>query len=154
MANSGKVVSLNISAWFFMPLYHFYRRMTGPAIILTLATFVLMVPTIMIQLIQFGSGDLSTIDMPIIPIANVTYYVMLFMRVILLLFNDYFYMRWSVSKILSMREQYKDAATDEYYAALEHKGNPKLMYVLGGLSLIIALVYMLNIFLSLSGIFG
>ena len=40
----------------------------------------------MIQLIQFGSGDLSTIDMPIIPIANVTYYVMLFMRVILLLF--------------------------------------------------------------------
>ena len=153
MANSGKVVSLNISAWFFMPLYHFYRRMTGPAVILTLATFVLMVPTLMIQLIQFGNGDLSTIDMPIIPIANVTYYVMLFMRVILLLFNDYFYMRWSVSKILSMREQYKDAATDEYYAALEHRGNPKLMYVLGGLSLIIALVYMLNIFLSVSGLF-
>jgi hypothetical protein len=77
---------------------------------------------------------------------------MLFMRVVLLLFNDYIYMRWSVSKILSIRERYKDASSDEYYAALEHSGNPRFMYVIGGISLIFALVYLLNIFISMSGL--
>ena len=151
MANSGKVISLNISAWFFMPLYHFYRRMTGPAVLLTLATFVLMVPTLILQLMQMGNAEPGAPGLPMITLANITYYIMLFMRVALLLFNDYIYMRWSVSKILSIREQYKDEPSDVYYAALEKSGNPRFMYVLGGLSLIFALVYLLNLFISASG---
>ncbi len=149
MANQGKVVSLNISAWFFMPFYHFYRRMTGPAIILTLMTFVLTAPSLIRQIIYFGSGDAG--DLPLFNLANITSYILIILRILLLLFNDYIYMRWSVSKILSLRERYKDASTDEYYAALEHSGNPRMMYVLGGISLLFLLVYILNLFMNLTG---
>lgn len=153
MANSGKVVSFNLSAWFFMPLYHFYRRMTGPAVILTLASFILSVPTLMNQFIYMTNPESGVPDIPIISLANITYYIMLAVRVMLLLFNDYIYMRWSVNKILSLRERYKDAPADEYYAALEHSGNPKMMYVLGGISLMMLLVYMLNLFMNVSGLY-
>ena len=152
MANSGKVLSLNLSAWFFMPLYHFYRRMTGPAVLLTLATFVLMVPTLIYEVVYWSGneGGLSASSLSLA--VNVTTYIMMAVRVLLLLFNDYIYMRWSVSKILSIRERYKDAPADEYYAALEHSGNPRMMYVLGGLSLIMLLMYLLNLFIRSSGI--
>ena len=152
MANSGKVISLNLSAWFFMPLYHYYRRMTGLAIILTLASFVLMVPSLIYQLVYFSGDQVTSAVTPLMMLSNITSYIMIAVRLLLLFFNDYIYMRWSVSKILSLREQYKDAGEDEYYEALEHSGNPRMMYVLGGISLIFLLVYLLNIFIKAYGI--
>lgn len=152
MANSGKVFSLNLSAWFFAPLYHFYRRMTGPAIILSLATFILMVPTLILELLYWSNNGEPVVNDPLSGAATITSYLMILVRVIILVFSDYIYMRWSVNKILSLRERYKDATTDEYYAALEHYGNPKMLYVLGGISLMMFLVYILNVFISASGI--
>ena len=153
MANGGKVLSLNLSAWFFVPLYHYYRRMTGPAVILTLATFILTVPSLMYQVLFFRNMNETAVpDLQFSSIVTITSYIMIIFRIILLLFNDYFYMRWSVNKILSLRERYKDASPDEYYAALERKGNPKMLYVLGGISLMLFLVYILNVFLSYTGI--
>ncbi len=151
MANSGKVVSFNISAWLFMPLYHFYRRMTGLAFILTLASFILTVPTFITQIIYMNDPGNGNFDPSLIALANITSYIMLFFRIILLLFNDYIYMRWSVSKILALRERYKDATSEEYYAALEHSGNPRMAYVLIGLGLMFTLIYFLNVFISASG---
>lgn len=151
MANTGKVISLNLSAWFFMPLYHFYRRMTGPAVLLTLATFVLMIPTLIYEVAYWSGGDGISAASSLSSIVNITTYIMMAVRILMLLFNDYIYMRWSVSKILSIRERYKDAPTDEYYEALEHSGNPRMMYVLGGVSLIMLLMYLLNLFIRSSG---
>ena len=152
MANGGKVLSLNLSAWFFMPLYHYYRRMTGPAVILTLASFILTIPSLMYQVMFMREMDTAMPDLQFGALVSITSYIMILFRIVLLLFNDYFYMRWSVNKILSLREQYKDASADEYYAALERKGNPKMVYVLGGISLILFLVYILNIFIAYTGI--
>jgi|GEM_PF-1929941 len=154
MANSGKVFSLNLSAWFFAPLYHFYRRMTGPAIILSLVTFILMIPTLIMELMYWSRTEAPVINDPLSFAATVTSYIMIIVRVVILIFSDYFYMRWSVGKIMSIREQYKDSPEDEYYAALEHRGNPRMLYVLGGVSLILFLMYMFNIFISASGIFS
>ena len=152
MANTGKVFSLNLSAWFFAPLYHFYRRMTGPAIILTLATFILMIPTMILEIMYLGKPDTTVINVPLSNAATITSYIMVIVRVAILIFNDYIYMRWSVSKILTLRERYKDADTDEYYAALERLDHPRMMYVLGGVSLLMFLVYLLNVFISAMGI--
>lgn len=153
MANSGKVFSLNLSAWFFAPFYHFYRRMTGPAIILTLITFVLMIPTVILELMYWrNAGGEQIINDPLANAATITSYIMMILRVAILIFSDYIYMRWSVSKIMSIRERYKDADADEYYAALEHYGNPRMLYVLGGVSLLMFLVYLLNVFISAAGI--
>ncbi len=152
MANSGKVFSLNLSAWFFAPLYHFYRRMTGPAVLLSIATFILMIPTMILEIMYWGKPDTMVMNVPLSNAATITSYIMVLVRVAILIFNDYIYMRWSVSKILSLRERYKDADDEEYYAALEHRGNPRMMYVLGGISLLMFLVYVLNIFISAMGI--
>ncbi len=151
MANAGKVVSFNFSAWIFAPLYHFYRRMTGPAVIITLITFILTIPTLIYEVFAFGNNEISGIDV-LFGSATVTSYILIAFRVLLLLFNDYIYMRWSVSKILSMRERYKDAPEDEYYEALERRGNPRMMYVLGGISLIALLLFGLNMFIRFSGL--
>ncbi len=153
MANTGRKISINISAWIFSPFYHFYRRMTGPALLLTLATFILMLPSLIIQLIYWRNGDMSLASIVPDSISITASYILAGVRIVLLLFNDYFYMRWSVSKILSIREKCKDMPEDEYYEALEHYGNPRMMYVLGGLSLMLFLVFILNIFLSNSGIY-
>ena len=147
------LVRIIVAAVFFVPLYHYYRRMTGPAVILTLATFILTVPSLMYQVLFFRNMNETAVpDLQFSSIVTITSYIMIIFRIILLLFNDYFYMRWSVSKILSLRERYKDASPDEYYAALERKGNPKMLYVLGGISLMLFLVYILNVFLSYTGI--
>lgn len=151
MANSGKVFSINLSAWFFAPFYHFYRRMTGPAIILSLATFILMVPTLLLELLYWSNSGNNVVNDPLANAATVTSYIMILVRVLILIFSDYIYMRWSVNKILTLRERYKDATTDEYYAALEHSGNPRMLYVLGGISLMMFLVYLLNIFIAATG---
>ena len=152
MANDGKVVSLNLSAWIFAPFYHFYRRMTGPGIVLTLATFVLMVPTMIYEMIYWSTSGQNEISRTISSAAAISSYVLQLIRIALLLFNDYIYMRWSVSKILTLREKYKDASEEEYHIALENSGNPKMLYVLGGISLLFLLVYLLSIFLRISGI--
>ncbi|MBQ9382711.1 MAG: hypothetical protein IJT87_00590 [Ruminiclostridium sp.] len=151
MANAGKVISINFSAWIFAPLYHFYRRMTGPAVIITLITFILTIPTLIYEIFALGDTDMNGLDM-LFASATVTSYIMIAFRVVLLLFNDYIYMRWCVSKILFLREKYKDEPEDVYFEALEHKGNPRMMYVLGGVSLIMLLLYGLNLFVRVSGI--
>ena len=151
MANSGRHVSVNISAWLFMPFYQFYRRMTGPAVIMTLATFILTVPTVITQIVYFSDPGALDMNNNLITASNITTYIMFILRIILLLFNDYLYMRWSVNKILELRERYKDASDDEYQAALENHGNPRMMYVLVGIGLLTGLVYILDLFLSAAG---
>ena len=153
MANAGKVISFNFSAWIFAPLYHFYRRMTGPAVIITLATFILTAPTLVYEMFAISDPDSAGLE-TLFGSATVTSYILIFFRVALLLFNDYIYMRWSVFKILSLREKYKDEPEDVYFEALEHSGNPRMMYVLGGISLIMLLIYLLNLFLRTSGMFA
>ena len=153
MANAGKVVSFNFSAWIFAPLYHFYRRMTGPAVIITLATFMLTAPTLVYEMFAVARPDSAGLE-TLFGSATVTSYILIVFRVALLLFNDYIYMRWSVSKILALREKYKDEPEEVYFDALEHHGNPRMMYVLGGISLIMLLIFLLNLFIRTSGMFA
>ena len=148
MANTGKIFSVNLSALFFAPFYHFYRRMTGPAILLTVARFILMIPTVFYEMAYwnsrsgdgrmfFAGGDLDSLAAA----ANV---LSVILQILLLLFTDYIYMRWTVNKILSIREKYKNADTREYYEALAHSGNPRMLYVLGGISLMLFLLYVMR----------
>lgn len=128
MARSGKKVSLNFFAGLFMPFYQFYRKMTGPAIVLTLAYFIMNIPQIFLQAAILINGYDAIIPTQLESIYSVMTYISLAVEILLILFNDYIYMKWSVGKILSLREQYQNQSESEYFEALERAGRPRMAF--------------------------
>ena len=70
------------------------------------------------------------------------------------IFNDYIYMKWSVGKILSLRERYKDESKEAYSMALERAGKPGMMGILVALGIYLAIFYILKLALPALGIVG
>lgn len=134
MARTGKKVSLNFFAGVFMPFYQFYRKMTGPAIILTLAYFIMNIPQLFLQVMFFANGYDALIPTQLESIYSVMTYVGLALEILLILFNDYIYMKWSVGKILTLREQYQNASESEYFEALERAGKPRIAFAFAALA--------------------
>lgn len=137
MANSGKKASLNFFAGLLMPYYQFYQRMVGPAIILLVLNFILSLPASVYQVkymmdtsvaSSLTSGTLSDI-------MTILSFIGIAVQVLTAIFNDYIYMRWSVNRILGLREKYKDLPESEYYAALSKAGAPRWSYTLIGIGL-------------------
>lgn len=129
MARSGKKVSLNFFAGIFMPFYQFYRKMTGPALLLTFAYFILNIPNFFVRVSILKTGfDMLDISPQLLSIYNIMTYIGLAIEFLLILFNDYIYMKWSVGKILSLREQYQNASEAEYLEALERAGKPRMAF--------------------------
>lgn len=129
MANSGKKISFNFFAGILMPFYQFYQRVTGPAVILLLVNFILSLPYTVYQfryLNQYMSGSTE-------PILTAEYDSLLSMfsvisfiiEVAIMLFWDFFYMKWSINKILNMRDEYAGHSEEEYMEALQKAGAPK-----------------------------
>lgn len=146
MANSKRKVSLNFAAALFMPLYQFYRRMFGPALILTIANVILSIPQFIIMMKEsFGAAE--TLDPQILQLAVILSYVDMAIKLILLLFGDFIYMKWSISKIISIRGRCAELSEDEYYEVLERSGRPRALNILLGIIIMTALVYAVAILL-------
>ena len=143
MANSGKKTSLNFFAGLLMPYYQFYQRMIGPATILLILNFILGLPATLYQVKYMMDPSLSVSSLPesINTLMNVLSFIGIAVQVLVAIFNDYFYMRWSVSKILRLREEYKDLPEAEYYAALGKAGSPKWAFTLIGVGISIVLAW-------------
>ena len=137
MANSKKRVSLNIFAGLLMPYYQFYQRMIGPAIILLILNFIISIPSSLYQInIMMNSASENVMNMSgfgnVITILSI---VGVAIQIAAALFHDYIYMRWSVNKILNLREKHKDCSAEEYYEALKKAGPPKWKYTLIGIGI-------------------
>ncbi len=128
MARSGKKVSLNFFAGIFMPFYQFYRKMTGPAVLLTIAYFIMNIPQLFLQVMFLTNGYDAFIPTQLETIYSVMSYIGLALQIVLFLFNDYIYMKWSVGKILTLREQYQNSSEAEYLSALERAGRPRMAF--------------------------
>ncbi len=143
MANSRKRVSLNFFAGLLMPYYQFYQKMVGPATILLIINFILSLPASIYQLNAMmnntsatameasGMGDIITI-LSVVSIA---------IQILVALFNDYFYMRWSVGKIMELREKYKGLPESQYHEALAKAGAPRWSYTLIGIGIAFVFSY-------------
>lgn len=142
MARSGKKVSLNFFAGLFMPFYQFYRKMTGPAILMTIAYFIMNLPQLLMYGMFISNGYDAVIPAQLESIYSVMTYIGLAVEILLILFNDYIYMRWSVGKILSLRERYRDASEIEYMEALERAGKPRMAFAFISLAAIGLLAYL------------
>ncbi len=144
MANSKRKVSINVFSGFFFPIYFFYRRMTGPGIIGSLLMLVLF--PVMLDYEAFfssavpGEGTLA--------LASYSYGMLpliYLIQLIAILFTDYFYMKWSVRKILTIRESCKELDEREYHEVLESKGSPRLINGIAGVLFFCALIYCIGL---------
>ncbi len=148
MAITGKKVSFNFFAGLFMPFYQFYRKMTGPAILMTAAYFIMNIPQFVVQYNFVRGGTEMHISPELLSIYNIMTYVGLIVEILVILFNDYIYMKWSVGKILSLRERYRNAPESEYMEALERAGRPRMAFAFAALGAFAIIFCLIFVFLS------
>jgi len=161
---SGHKISINVFAGIFSPYYLFYARMRMAGAVIMLITFILTLPT-WISLHYADAPDTA----PFTPeeleraMSSLGFFSFALM-IILALFFDYFYLRWSAYKIKQIRSRFAPDAlsgrpeipdapsvspkltglSDEYYRCLQSAGQPGFRYMLlDGLAaaLIIAVLY-------------
>lgn len=132
MANSKQKASINFFAGLLMPYYQFYQRMIGPASILLLLEIILSIPAFIYNLnyVMNSSSAVSLEMSGLGGIVEILSFVGIAIQILVAVFNDYIYMRWSVNKILGLREKYKDSPETRYNEALANAGTPKFSLVL------------------------
>ncbi len=136
MANSRKRASLNFFAGLLMPYYQFYQRMVGPATILLVINFILSLPSSIYQMnVMLNGTSASAMEMTGFgSVITVLSFIGVAIQILVAFFNDYFYMRWSVNRILGLREKYKNLPESQYHEALARAGAPKWSYTLIGIA--------------------
>ncbi len=163
MDKTGKKLAFNLWQGLLMPYYQFYQKMIGPGIILLLLMFILNIPSnflalqVEMGLITNGASQSfmsmwsaantavaeAMLTSPLAPVINILSYISLGIQVLMALFGDYLYMRWTTGKILSLREKYGNLPENEYYEILERKGNPRWYFTLlaVGISLLCSYIF-------------
>ena len=156
---SGRIVSVNIFAAIFSPFYMFYMRMRGVGLILMLISVLLFPPFA----IQTTSAPVNLTP------SDESLFLSVALLVLIALFYDYAYLRWSTRRIKTIRSRFYpevlndrpeipdmpsvseklEGLEDDYYAYLQAVGAPGFRYMLfDGLS---ALVLINLVFYSFGG---
>ncbi len=158
MATTGRKVSFNFLAGLLMPFYQFYRKMVGPSAVLSLAVLLLELPQMVMWWMYLLHKDQIQSEMVISPqlyaAVEIFSYIYLILRIVIILFNDYIYMRWSVGRILTLREKYQGAPEAEYMEALERAGRPRFAFLAIGGTVFLTLSYVLLGVATSMGIFA
>ena len=144
MALTGKKASLNVFALFLTPIYQFYRRMYLPAILLTFAYVLLSIPQMLFILGNFYGSEAASAMLSnpsYLALNTIFYYISIALSIIMGIFGDRLYLNWAVKKIKSIRENFDDDTSEEYYSALSRAGNPGIRFGLLGLVVLAVISY-------------
>ncbi len=150
MANSKRKVSFNIFSGLLFPLYFFYRRMMGPGIILSLLSIILS-PIVVFVFKDYSVFTENGANALAQTLAVYSYNMLPFMYALqfaCILFTDYFYMKWCVRKILSIRESCKDMPEEEYHRILGMKGKPSFISGIIGFFIFALTVFVAGLFIN------
>lgn len=130
LAVTGRKTSLNLFAALFSSAYYFYRRVNLPAFVLTLVLSVLSLPQLLMYIATYvpdlqdavekiGRSDLySTLSSGFLLLQGC-------ILVAIMIFGDFFYVRWSLRRIKSIRLRFGTDRGEEYLLALEAAGTPR-----------------------------
>ena len=72
---------------------------------------------------------------------TIFYYISIALSIIMGIFGDRLYLNWAVKKIKSIRENFDDDTSEEYYSALSRAGNPGIRFGLLGLVVLAVISY-------------
>lgn len=127
-------LSFNFSAGFLNPLQQFYRRMNIWGIIIAILTFC---PASIMLLVSTGDSSmtlaLSDAKNFFYQLAMTTNTLSTIIMIIIVLFNDYFYMKWCLRQINKLKTKFQGDKSG-YFEALRSAGHPSLLnaLLLGG----------------------
>ncbi len=137
MAMTRKRICFNLWQGLLTPFYQFYQKMFGAGILLAILNFILNIPSLMLNARMEESGvqlEEFVISQSQAEIISICTLVGILVKLLIALFGDFLYMKWTVSRILTLREKYKDLPEEEYYALLEKKGNPRWGFAVLGIA--------------------
>lgn len=110
-------VFFNICSGLFLPFHQFYRRMDAVGIGLVLLELFCAVPAVLNLMGIINDAALRTAQI----MTNGLNFIAM---IVLCMFGDYIYYRFSVSRIKKIRAQFDDGRAEGYYEALAEKGTP------------------------------
>ena len=110
-------VFFNLCAGLFAPVHQFYRRMDLIGVILLLLELFYYIPTLLSVIGAANAALLRNISL-------ITSLVSFVVMVLMCMFGDYLYYRFTVKRIKKIRMAYDDGKAEGYYEALAEKGNP------------------------------
>jgi hypothetical protein len=123
-----KIINVNIFAWLFVPFYQFYKgmRLLGFAVLIPM--FLQFMPYIYVSasmenefFARFGSTPEQ--------FHSVASTITAFIMILLILFNDYAYLRFAANKIRKIRHfiPVEEQSGCDYYDYLRLKGSPSII---------------------------
>ncbi|MCL2638815.1 MAG: hypothetical protein FWD48_10665 [Oscillospiraceae bacterium] len=147
---SGNKISLNVFAGIFSPLYMFYSRMRGLGALITALTFLLSFPTWLDRYFMLTNSASPFTQEELLRLSANMSLFSLSLTVLVALFYDYIYLRWSTNKIKFIRSRFfpeimndrpeipdapsvspkLEGLSDDYYSYLRSAGNPGVRYML------------------------
>lgn len=141
LANGKSKVSMNIFAGLFLPCYQFYTRQRGLGIALSVVSFLLNLPALLLYMGEVNSfrAQLSTLfanSGTLEYAATIMQYVSTALLVLFAVFGDYVYLHWMSEKIKTVRARYEACLEldgklpTEYYHELAHMGRPSFLRML------------------------
>ena len=146
----GSVVSVNICAGLFAPLFQFYRRMDGIGVLVMLVLIILSTPVYLVNMGAFTAAQIAQYHIPAIcTVCNILSFVVM---MLLCAFSDRLYYNHCVKRIKKLRGRWGEECGDEYYSRLGEAGRPSwLRAIIGGLLTALCMACLMFLPSALSG---
>ena len=121
---SGKqtVISLNICAGLFAPLFQFYRKMDAMGVLVMLLTLLLSLPVYLVKVGAFTAAQMAQYHLS--AVCTVCSMLNFAVTMALCAFSDRLYYRHCVKRIKRLRERWEGDCGEAYYERLSEAGRP------------------------------
>lgn len=144
-------VSFNLTAGLLCPLQQLYRKMNLFGLLISVIPILSYIPLILYgtgtensALVNFFGGNVQQAS----AFVSLSGYAVFALMLVIMLFNDYFYMRWCIKRINKIKARFEASSANhiEYMTALYNAGCPSLLNTLllgGSLSVFYSILFML-----------
>lgn len=129
---SGKqtVISLNICAGLFAPLFQFYRKMDAMGVLVMLLTLLLSLPVYLVNVGAFTAAQMAQYHLS--AVCTVCSMLNFAVTMALCAFSDRLYYRHCVKRIKRLRERWEGDRGEAYYERLSEAGRPSWLRMIVG----------------------
>lgn len=146
MAETGRKVRFGLLAGLLAPYSQLYTGVTGLGILVLVVQTIFSLPSmILMYAMTFPSDELNAIvnSSAFVSAGMTLSYLSFGLTVLLCIFGDYLHLVNATNNIKKLRQKYNGAPINEYYTALEEKGDYKMSRVLLGVAIQVALIAIL-----------
>ena len=146
MAETGKKVRFGLLPGLLAPYSQLYTGVTGLGMLVLIVQTVFSLPNmILMYAMTFPNDSLNAVvnSNAFVSASMTLSYLSFGLTVLLCLFGDYLHLVSATNNIKKLRQKYDGAPKNQYYTALEEKGDYKMSRVMLGVAIQVALIAIL-----------